>query len=161
MTGYPLGPVFDFLQRLWALNHALEKVSSDMEKCLGVTAQQRLIIRCVGRYPGMTAGQLASLLHVDPGTVSASLKRLETKELLERRKDPRDRRRVFLGLTAGGRQLDRPEPVSVEAAVEKLLATTGAEDLEVVTALLGGLTQLLHAEKAPGASKARKPPVSP
>ena len=154
MIAYPLGPVFDFLQRLWALNQALEKTSSRMEKRLGVTSQQRLIIRCVGRYPGMTAGRLASLLHVDPGTVSASLKRLEKKELLERRKDPRDRRRVFLGLTSNGRALDRPEAGTVESAVEQLLATTGEEDLEVVTSLLGWLTQLLQEE---GPARAGKP----
>jgi MarR family transcriptional regulator, organic hydroperoxide resistance regulator len=73
---YPLGPALDFLQRLWRLNHALERLSSRMERQLGITAQQRLIIRCIGKYPGVGAGQLAALLHVDPGTVSAALNRL-------------------------------------------------------------------------------------
>ena len=158
MTDYPLGPVFEFLQRLWALNHALEKTSSGMEKRLGITAQQRLIIRCLGRYPGMTAGQLASVLHVDPGTVSASLKRLEKRRLLNRRTDPRDRRRVFLGLTSRGRELDRPESATVESAVEQLLATTGLDDLEVVASLLGSLTRLLHEDGAAPVKKSRGRP---
>lgn len=143
---YPLGPGFDFLQRLWQLNQGLEQASSRMERRLGVTAQQRLIIRCVGRYPGLTAGQLARLLHLDPGTVSAALKRLEKKGLLDRRKDPRDRRRASLALTAPGRELDRPEPGSVEDAVERLLAKTTAEELAVVSTVLGRLTGLLHAD---------------
>jgi DNA-binding MarR family transcriptional regulator len=145
-ASYPLGPALDFLQRLWQLNHALEKVSSSMEKRLGVTAQQRLILRCVGKYPGMTAGHLASLLHVDPGTVSASLSRLEIKGLLERRRDPRDKRRASLGLTAKGRALDRPAAGTVEGAVERLLEGARADQLAAMVKFVDQLTGLLGEE---------------
>jgi DNA-binding MarR family transcriptional regulator len=141
---YPLGPALDFLQRLWQLNHALEKVSRRMETQLGVTAQQRFILRCIGKYPGMTAGQLASLLHVDPGTVSASLNRLEKRGLLERRRDPRDKRRTAIGLTPAGRDLDRPAKGTVESAVERLLAATPASDLTSMSEVLDQLTRLLE-----------------
>lgn len=143
---YPLGPALEFLQNLWQLNHALEKLSSRMEKRLGMTAQQRLIIRCIGRYPGMTAGQLAALLHVDPGTVSAALSRLESKGLLERRQDPRDKRRASLGLTAKGRTLDGPSQGTVESAVERLLDTAPAEHVTSVMKVIGQLTRLLGDE---------------
>jgi DNA-binding MarR family transcriptional regulator len=133
---YPLGAALDFLRRLWRLNHALEKLSSRMDQRLGVTAQQRLVIRCVGKYPGVTAGQLAELLHIDPGTASATLKRLEEKRLIERRRDPRDKRRVALGLTAQGRQIDRPSQGTVEAVAERMLdEMTAAETAGVVTTL--------------------------
>jgi DNA-binding MarR family transcriptional regulator len=140
---FPLGPALDFLQRLWRLNHALERLSGRMEKRFGVTAQQRLLIRCVGAYPGMTAGQLAGVLNVDPGTVSAALRRLEQKQLVERRRDPVDSRRVALGLTQQGRALDTPAVGTVEAAVAELLATTPASDLQVLTAALERLTALV------------------
>jgi DNA-binding MarR family transcriptional regulator len=145
-ASYPLGTALDFLQRLWQLNHALEKVSSRMEKRLGVTAQQRLILRCVGKYPGMTAGQLASLLHVDPGTVSASLSRLEGKGLLERRRDPRDKRRASLGLTAKGRALDHAAAGTVERAVERLLHGANADELASMVKIVDQLTGLLGEE---------------
>jgi DNA-binding MarR family transcriptional regulator len=140
---YPLGPALDFLQRLWGLNQALEKLSSRMEKKLDVTAQARFVIRCIGKYPGVTAGQLAKLLHVDPGTVSAALNRLELKGLLERRQDPRDKRRAALGLTAKGRKLDRPALGTVEDAVERLLSSTAKADIEVTVRVIARLTQLL------------------
>jgi DNA-binding MarR family transcriptional regulator len=140
---YPLGPALGFLQRIWQLNHALEQLSSRMEKRLGVTAQQRLILRCVGKYPGLTAGQLAALLHVDPGTVSASLNRLEGRGLVARGRDPKDRRRASLGLTAKGRALDRPAEGTVEAAVERLLEATPARDIESMVNVIEQLTALL------------------
>lgn len=156
MASYPLGPALDFLQRLWQLNHALEKVSSRMEKRLGVTAQQRLILRCVGKYPGLTAGQLASLLHVDPGTVSAALNRVERKGLLARGRDPRDKRRASLGLTAKGRALDQPTDGTVERAVERLLAGTPDAEVAVTVRVVDRLTALLNEQAQPERLVGRK-----
>lgn len=142
-TDYPLGPALDFLQRLWRLNHALEKMSSRMEKRIGVTAQQRLVLRCVGKYPGITAGQLAAVLHLDPGSVSAALNRLGKRGLLERRQDPQDKRRASLGLTPAGRRLDKPDTHTVEGAAERLLAGTSARDMASAVHVLDRLTLLL------------------
>jgi DNA-binding MarR family transcriptional regulator len=154
-TDYPLGPALDFLQRLWQMNHELEKLSSRMEKRIGLTAQQRLIVRCLGKYPGQTAGQLAKMLHVDPGTVSAALNRLEAKGLLERRRDPRDKRRASLGLTAKGRKLDRPTQGTVEDAVERLLRTTGPEDIRVTLSVVEQLAVLLGEQESATRSRTR------
>jgi MarR family transcriptional regulator, organic hydroperoxide resistance regulator len=141
-----LGPALDFLQGLWGLNHALERVSMRMEATLGITAQQRLIIRCVGKYTGMTSGQLAAVLHLDPGTVSTSLGRLERKGLLERRRDPRDKRRIMLGLTEEGRALDKPMKGTVEHAVERVLAEADAREITAARRMLDRLTDALFAE---------------
>jgi DNA-binding MarR family transcriptional regulator len=145
-TDYPLEPAMDFLQRLGQLNQALEQVSSRMETTLGVSAQQRLLLRCIGKYPGLTPGHVASLLHVDPGTVSASLKRLERRGLLERRRDPRDSRRVVLGLTARGRKLDVPADGTVERGVERLLAAASPAELAATLGVLERLTGLLRGQ---------------
>jgi DNA-binding MarR family transcriptional regulator len=145
-SNYPLGSAIDFLQVLWRLDRALERVSHSMEKRFGVTAQQRLMLRCIGKYPGMTLGQLASLLHVDPGTASAAVKRLEDKDLVERRRDPRDRRRLRLGLTAYGRKLDTPSVYTVEHAVEEWLAAAPAAANSTTKKQLTTLIELLETE---------------
>jgi DNA-binding MarR family transcriptional regulator len=142
---FPLTPALDLLTHVWMLNHSLERLSSRMDRELGVTAQQRVILRCVGKFPGISAGQLASVLHLDAGTVSAALRRLEAKALLERRKDARDKRRVNLGLTAKGRALDRPTDTTVEHGVEALLATTSAAEVAATKEVLRRLTSLLLA----------------
>jgi DNA-binding MarR family transcriptional regulator len=140
---YPLEPALDFLRGLWQLNQSLEKLSSRMEKRLGITAQQRMVMRCVGKYPGIGAAQLATLLHVDPGTMSAMLTRLEQRGLLERRTDPKDGRRHWLGLTAHGRSLDAPDARTVEGAAERLLARLPDSDIECFTRVLRELRLLL------------------
>lgn len=141
-----LGSALEFLRHLWHLNHALERLSNRMERALGVTAQQRLVIRCIGKSPGVAAGELARLLHLDPGTVSAALRRLEEKGLIARRRDRRDRRRATLALTAAGRALDGPIAGTAEHAVERLLRTADAQRVLAATALLSELIALLERE---------------
>lgn len=138
---FPLEAPLDFLQHLWQLNHALERMSQQMKRTLGVTAQQRLFVRCIGKYPGMTASQLATVLHLDRGTVSVALTRLARLGLITRRRDARDNRRVSLGLTPRGRALDRPNPGTVEHAVERMLTKAGRSDVERVKALLRHLAE--------------------
>ena len=135
-TPIPVRGSLEFLECLWRTSHALERRSRRMEKAIGVTAPQRLVLRFLGRFPGVTAGQLARALHIDPGTLSASVRRLEARGLVERRRDPIDTRRVTLGLTRQGRALDVPRPGTVEAAADSLLTATSARDLATTVRVL-------------------------
>lgn len=137
---FPLEPALDFLQHLWQLNHALERLSMQMERQLGVTAQQRLFIRCIGRYPGMSATQLAGVMHLDRGTVSVSLRRLTAKGLVVGKRDKHDARRVSLSLTAKGKKLDHPDPRTIEDAVNRQLKAQGAARLSTAKAFLLALS---------------------
>ena len=146
----PLNPALSFLQRIWELNHALERLSNQMERRMGITAPQRFIVRCVGKYPGMTAGQLATILHLDRGSVSAALRRLEHQGILKRRRDLRDGRRVILGLTPKGRSLDVSRSGTVESAVVHLLETSSKAEIEATRSVLRRLSAALADEEAAG-----------
>lgn len=143
---FPLEPALDFMQHLWQLNHALERLSMQMEKELGVTAQQRLFVRCIGRYPGMSATQLAGVLHLDRGTVSVSLRRLMSKGLIVGKRDKDDARRVSLMLTAKGKKLDRPDTRTVEDAVNLLLKSMGPAKVSTTKGCLGALSDAVLAK---------------
>jgi DNA-binding MarR family transcriptional regulator len=141
---YSLSPALDFLRGLWRMNHAIEQLSSRMQASLGITAQQRLIIRCVGQFPGITAGRLAALLHVDPGTLSTAVRRLEARHFVRRRRDPSDSRRVTLGLTPTGRSLDLPMAGTLEGCVAALLDELGGRDAATVASVIARLTVIVE-----------------
>jgi MarR family transcriptional regulator, organic hydroperoxide resistance regulator len=84
----PLGEVLDFMRLIWQMDHAAQRTSKRMEATLGVTSPQRLVIRIVGRFPGIPAGYLARLLHIHPSTLTGVLGRIERQGLLRRRSDP-------------------------------------------------------------------------
>ena len=117
----PLGAVLDFMRLLWAVDHALQSASKRMESAFGMTGPQRLVVRIVGRFPGISAGRLAEILHVHPSTLTGILKRLDARGILQRRPDPRDARRALFMLTARGRKLDTVRTGTVEQAVRRVL----------------------------------------
>jgi DNA-binding MarR family transcriptional regulator len=120
----PLGAVLDFMRLLWAVDHALQSASKRMESSFGITGPQRLVVRIVGRFPGIAAGRVAEILHVHPSTLTGILKRLESRGILQRRTDPRDARRALFSLTAKGKKLDVLKTGTVEQAVRKVLSST-------------------------------------
>jgi DNA-binding MarR family transcriptional regulator len=141
-----LGQGLEFLRVLWELDHALHRASKAMSVSLGVTGPQRLVVRFVGRFPGLPAGDLAAFLHVDPSTLTGVLARLERQGLLARRVDPRDRRRALFTLTPRGKRLDRIRKRTVEGAVLKALGRQGSLRVTAARRVLTEIARQLASE---------------
>jgi DNA-binding MarR family transcriptional regulator len=139
----PLGDVLEFLRVIWQVDHALQRTSKQMGAALGVTGPQRLVLRIVGRFPGIPAGQLANVLHLHPSTLTGVLKRLERQGLLRRRPDPNDARRSLLGLTGRGREFDVDSSGTVEAHVARVLGRTAAHKVRATRELLAEIAVAL------------------
>ena len=116
-----LPDVLQFMQLLWAVVHGLERISKRMTGDIGVTGPQRLVLRVVGLFPGISAGDLATVLHVHPSTLTGVLQRLVTQRLLDRSDDPTDRRRAVLRLTKRGDRVNAARRGTVEAAIAQAL----------------------------------------
>ena len=158
----PLGEALEFMRLVWAVDHGLQSLSKRMEATLGLTGPQRLVVRLVGRFPGISAGKLAQLMHVHPSTLTGVLKRLEKRGLLERKSDPLDARRALFQLTQAGRTLDVPASGTVEAAVTRVLGRMSRARIlgaqEVLTALadeLGGHDAVEGAVSPPASGSRR------
>lgn len=141
-----LGQVLEFMQALWAVDHELQSSSKRQEAQTGVTGPQRLVIRMVGRFPGIAAGKVSEILHLHPSTLTGVLKRLETRGLLERHVDPADGRRALLTLTEKGRAIDAARGGTVEASVRRALGKLPARSVATAREVL----ERLAAELAKG-----------
>jgi MarR family transcriptional regulator, organic hydroperoxide resistance regulator len=145
-TDQSLGDVLDFMRLLWAVDHALQQRSKQMLVTSGVTGPQRLVIRVVGRYPGIAAGELANVLHVHPSTLTGVLKRLERQRLIERTRDRNDGRRALLILSARGKKLDASKSGTIEGVVRRCLDGLPASQIQAAASLLRSLAEHLDPE---------------
>jgi len=131
------------MRALWELDHALESASRAMKGTLGVTGRERLVIRFIGERPGITPGELASVLHVHPSTVTALLKRIERKGHVLRKADREDARSAHLTLSASGRRLDALRAGTVEAEVRAALSNAPPERIAAAETLLVSIARRL------------------
>jgi DNA-binding MarR family transcriptional regulator len=94
-------PGGEVLSGLWAVSRLLFHPS---ENGSGVAGLQRMVLRLVGRFPGISPGRTAEELRVPPSVLAGALAELEKRRLVRRRADPRDGRRALLELTGPGRE---------------------------------------------------------
>lgn len=124
-----------------------------MQATFGVTGPQRLVLRIVGTFPGLSAGDLARTLHVHPSTLTGILQRLVARGLLRRLTDPSDARRVQLEVTAKGKRLTVPSVGTVESAIKRLMATWSDSELNVTRRTLTAIAEELDGSPTGGRSR--------
>ncbi|HSB37044.1 MAG TPA: MarR family transcriptional regulator [Thermoanaerobaculia bacterium] len=124
-----------------------------MLQAVGVTGPQRLVIRIVGRFPGISAGGLARIVHLHPSTLSGVLERLERHRLVQRRSDARDKRRALFRLTAKGRTVDERSTGTIESAVAGAIVKLPRAKLEAASEVLEALAGSLEGTRR----RARRP----
>ena len=141
-----LDPILDFMRLLWSIEHGLERMSKKMENELGITGPQRLVLRVVGRFPGLSASELAHIVRLHPSTITGILQRLVAGGWLERRKDPSDTRRVQLRLKPHAVPYTKTSRGTIERAVRKALNKAGRSKVnaarDVLTEIDRQLTRL-------------------
>ena len=139
------------MQGLWAVVHRMERLSKQMGARAGVTGPQRLVLRLIGLFPGLSAGDLAAMLHLHPSTVTGILQRLEEQRLISRTGDPDDRRRTVLRLTKRGTQASATTRGTVEGAVATAFARSTPDERVAMRAFMEELAQSLDQEIEHGA----------
>ena len=138
-----LDPVLDFMRLLWRLEHGLQAASKRMDARLGITGPQRLVLKVVTQFPGLSAGDVARILHLHPSTITGILQRLVAKRLLVRDADREDTRRARLRPKPRANALARRSAGTVEDAVARVLVRTPSSSIRharvVLQALAGAL----------------------
>ncbi|MGW8193032.1 MAG: MarR family winged helix-turn-helix transcriptional regulator [Desulforhopalus sp.] len=79
--------------------------SRQLVRQYGITTPQLLILRQIEAEGALTVSQLAKAISLKQTTVTDILNRLEKKELVHRRRDDHDRRKVLIEETNRGRAL--------------------------------------------------------
>lgn len=140
-----IGEVLEFMQYLWSLHHSLQKVSRAMHTRYGITGPQRLVLRIVHIYPGISPGLVAETLRLHPSTLTGVFKRLTQRGLIRRDTDDGDGRRAVLRLTAKGRSLVSSQEGTVEEAVRAALSRIPKSKMKTTKEVLALLTLALQA----------------
>ena len=133
----------DFMRLLWAIEHGLQKQSKRMEAEFGLTGPQRLVLRIVGQFPGMAAGELAEVVKLHPSTITGIVQRLVKRRLLRRERDPEDSRRVRLWVAPAAKRYTRRSGGTVEDRVRKALTGVGHVNVNGARLVLAELARAL------------------
>ncbi|UOQ74879.1 MarR family winged helix-turn-helix transcriptional regulator [Hymenobacter cellulosilyticus] len=116
MSNAPSAPSADALLQLdnqlcfplYAVSRMLTKAYQPYLQALDLTYPQYLVFLLLWEHEELTVKELGERLLLDSGTLTPLLKRMEQKQWLSRRRDPRDERSVLIALLPAGRALREP-----------------------------------------------------
>ncbi len=142
----PIGFLISDVSRL------LRRRFDERARTIGVTRAQWRTLITVSRHEGINQGGLAELLEVEPITLCRMIDRLEEAGLVERRRDPDDRRawRIFLAAKALP-LLDQIRSLAdglQEQALEGISAQASAAMVETLCAIRDNLNAPTESESA-------------
>ena len=106
---------------VYSLGHAFNKLYQPLLKRLDLTYPQYVTMVALWQQDDVTVTQLGLRLHLDSGTLTPLLKRLEAAGLIIRARDKEDERQVRIRLTKAGAALkDKARTIS-----DAVLCATG------------------------------------
>jgi MarR family transcriptional regulator, transcriptional regulator for hemolysin len=141
----------DLLVLLNDVARLVRTVADRKARAHGMTRAQWMILFRLRRQDGLTQRELAEVLEVEPITVGRLVDRLETRGLVERRADPRDRGVWRVHLTAAAPSvLAELDAIRVELDAEATRDVPPELREATVEALLAMKRNLLAAGSLPG-----------
>jgi DNA-binding MarR family transcriptional regulator len=121
------------------LSSAISRAYIDRH-AIGVTEWR--VMAVLGRYPGLSAGEVAQRTAMDKVAVSRAVARLQQAGLLEREVHDDDRRRSVLRLSPAGRGIHDEVAPQALAFEQRLLDGMDARERELLFRLLDRLDEL-------------------
>jgi len=116
--------------------HALRKAFDRLAVGMGVTRAQWKVLFKLTRKPGLRQVELADMLDLEPITLCRIVDRLEEGGLVERSRDPEDRRAWRLNVTPKAQPLiEKLQGVGAEL-VEQAFAGIDPKDVETTRKVL-------------------------
>ncbi|MBT9455202.1 MAG: MarR family transcriptional regulator [Burkholderiaceae bacterium] len=115
---------------LYSSSLAMTKLYKPMLEPLGLTYPQYLVLMVLWRDDGLGVSALGERLHLDSGTLTPLLKRMEVAGWLTRQRAQGDERRVEVRLTPEGRQMKgRAKNIPEQLACATACSLTELTDL--------------------------------
>lgn len=132
---------------LYAATNLLQRLYRPLLRPLGLTYSQYLVMLMLWERSPVTVGEVGLCLHLETGTLTPLLKRMEREGLITRQRDAADERRVLVALTAKGRHLrsralDVPRTLARRLSIER-------EEIEGLRSSVQSLVRTLAAAVSP------------
>ena len=131
---------------VYSTAHTFNRIYKPLLEPLGLTYPQYLVMLVLWEEDGATVKAIGDKLHLDSGTLTPLLKRMETAGHITRTRDSADERQVRIALTPAGRALKakaKSVPTRILAATGRSVADIKALKAEIMR-LQDSINQAVH-----------------
>lgn len=124
---------------LYSLSKEITNRYRPFLEAIDLTYPQYLVMMVLWEKDSVSVNEIGQRLHLDSGTLTPLLKRLEQKQLLKRERSMEDERRVTITLTEKGNALQQQAKAIPKKMAECIVITE--EEMTVLRHLINRLTK--------------------
>lgn len=104
----------ELLVALRKVIRAIDMRSRQLNKDVGLTGPQLLVLQEVGKNPGIMVKQIAQSINLSPATITSILDRMEARALVNRVRSTEDKRKVGVFLSETGQAALAAAPLPLQ-----------------------------------------------
>ena len=104
----------ELLVALRKVIRAIDMRSRQLNKDVGLTGPQLLVLQEVGKNPGVMVKQIAQSINLSPATITSILDRMEARALVNRVRSNEDKRKVGVFLSETGQAALAAAPLPLQ-----------------------------------------------
>lgn len=104
----------ELLVALRKVIRAIDMRSRQLNKDVGLTGPQLLVLQEVGKNPGIMVKQIAQSINLSPATITSILDRMESRALVNRVRSTEDKRKVGVFLSETGQAALAAAPLPLQ-----------------------------------------------
>lgn len=149
---------------LQALRQVIRAVDSHSRQLFGqyrITGPQLITLLTVEKHEPVTASAIASNIHLSPSTVVGILDRLESKGLIRRNRDLKDRRLVWISLTEQGKVLVSNAPSPLQDSLAEAIRKLPEAELVMIVESLERIVRLMQMHESAATPILEMGPIDP
>jgi DNA-binding MarR family transcriptional regulator len=128
---------------------AMDLRSRQLEKTVGLTVPQLVVLKEVAESDGIPIGQIAKQISLSQATVTTIVDRLEQRGTIRRHRAETDRRKVNLYITPGGSELIEKSPTILQEEFLSAFDELETWEQTQILATLQRVAAMMHAQELP------------
>lgn len=139
------------LQSVRRIAQCVEHHSKRLTATHNITSPQLVALMAIAQLGPSTLKSIGRAIHLSPSTVVGIVDRLEEKGLVLRERDTRDRRNVYVTVTAAGQKLVDNAPSALPQGFASALGALPENDQHTLVVVLEQFATLLEVKVPVGA----------
>lgn len=120
--------------------------SRQLKQKFDITSPQLVALLEIAKEKQITLKHLSEKIALSSSTLVGVIDRLESKELVSRKRDNQDRRKVFLSITLKGRSFIEKAPSPLQNSLVKSLSKISSTELSTILNSLERINDLINAK---------------
>ena len=129
------------------LNRAVYLDASRTSREFGLTRSQSGVLKILLMHGPLSSADLSRKLYMTPSNMTGIIDRLEKKGLVDRTRQPVDRRVVLITLTESGKDISRRLPDSIERKLVSELMELSPEQIQMLSKAMNQILHLMDAQE--------------